>query len=255
MTDTPPCAGRFVWYELVATDKEAAKKFYAALLGWQWQDEDMGDLGVYPMAHTGETFHCGIISSQEGMPPRWVAYVSVPDVDEACALAEELGGAVMVPGTDIPNVGRFAALQDPGGAVIMPFQGNSASPAGEPDPAPAGSFCWHELLTPDPAGCVDFYCEIFGWTVEASEMPEMGTYWVFRRGDKMEGGMMSMPPEAGAPPHWLPYVAVDDVEASAAKVVELGGKVYCEPTVIPDMGRFAVACDDQGAVFALFQNA
>lgn len=255
MSATPPPEGRFVWYELVTPDKDASKAFYADLLGWEWQDEDMGDMGVYPMARTGEAFHCGLISPREGMPPHWMAYVTVADVDRACDQATELGGRVMLAGTDIPKVGRFAVLQDPGGAVILPFQGNNPPQPETPSPAPAGFFCWNELLTGDPAANEDFYTEIFGWTSESSEMPEMGAYWVFRRGDRMECGMMPMPAHAGAPPHWLPYVSVSDVQAAAERVTELGGKVYCQPTDIPDMGRFAVAADPHGAVFAMFQNA
>lgn len=254
MNATPPSAGRFVWYELVTPDKDASKGFYSALLGWEWQDENMGEQGIYPMARTGEAFHCGLISPQAGMPPHWTAYVTVADVDKACTQATELGGTVMLPGTDIPKVGRFAVLQDPGGAVIMPFKGNNPPPPETPSPAPAGFFCWNELLTGDPAANEAFYTEIFGWTVEQNSMPEMGTYWVFRRGDRMECGMMPMPPEAGAPPHWLPYVAVGDVDQAAVKVGELGGKIYVQPTDIPQMGRFAVASDPQGAVFAMFQS-
>jgi predicted enzyme related to lactoylglutathione lyase len=253
MSATPPPEGRFVWYELVSPDKDAAKAFYSSLLGWEWQDEDMGELGIYPMAHTGEAYHCGIITPQEGMAPRWLAYIAVADVDRACEQAAELGGTVVMPATDIPNVGRVAALQDPGGATIMPFKGHNPPQPETPEPAPAGFFCWNELLTADPAANEEFYATIFGWTAESNEMPGMGTYWAFRRGERLEAGMMPMPPEAGSPPHWLPYIAVADVDAAAARVGELGGKVFCPPTDIPETGRFAVVADDQGAVFALFQ--
>jgi predicted enzyme related to lactoylglutathione lyase len=255
MTNHPPPEGRFVWYELVTPDKDAAKHFYAAIFGWEWRDEEMGELGIYPLAHTGESQHCGLISPQEGMPPHWIGYVTVADVDRACEQAGELGGKVVMPATDIPGVGRYAGLEDPGGAVIMPFKGHQPPGAETPVPAPAGFFCWNELLTADPAASVPFYAGIFGWETEKNEMPEMGTYWVFRRGDRLEGGMLPMPAEAGHRPHWLPYVAVNDVGAAAAKVGELDGKVYVEPTEIPEMGRFAVAADPQGAVFAMFQSA
>jgi predicted enzyme related to lactoylglutathione lyase len=255
MSASAPLRGRFVWYELMTPDKDAARVFYGALFGWDWHIEDMGEHGLYPMARTGEHWHGGLITPQGGMPPCWIAYVAVDDVDAACALAPELGGAVLEPGADIPGVGRFAVLQDPGGAVILPFTGANPPAAETPHPAPAGFFCWNELLTPDPALNVDFYTEIFGYDVQDSEMPGMGAYWVLTRGDRMEAGMMPMPPEAGAPPHWLPYIAVDDLDASAARVAELGGAVHLAPTDIPGMGRFAVVADPQGAVFAMFQAA
>ena len=54
----------------------------------------------------------------EGTPPNWGGYVTVDDVDATARKAEELGAKILVPLTDIPNVGRFFVLQDPQGAVI-----------------------------------------------------------------------------------------------------------------------------------------
>jgi hypothetical protein len=64
---------------------------------------------------------------------------------------------------------------------------------------------------------------------------------------------MTGPEWRGVPPHWMVYVAVDDIDAAARKVVELGGKVCVPPTTIP-VGRFAVVNDPQGATFSLFQG-
>lgn len=258
MSDPTPRAGRFVWYELATPDRQASQEFYSELFGWQWHEEDMGELGPYPMARTGEAWHGGLVTPQEGQPPSWSAYVSVPDVDRACAQAPPLGGQVLVPGQDIPGVGRMAVLADPSGAVISVFTGANPPPPELPDPVPVGFFCWNELLTTDPGACERFYTGLCGYAVEASEMADLGRYWVFRRGEHMECGMMALPPQAaegGAPSHWLPYIATADVASTAARVAELGGRVYCAPTDIPRMGRFAVCADPHGAVFAVFQNA
>ena len=97
----------------------------------------------------------------------------------------------------------------------------------------------------------------FIWTAQTDDMPGIGAYTVFRRGDRMEGGMLAMPEGAAGhtTPHWVPYVAVADVDASAGWVGAAGGVVHCKPTDIPGMGRFAVAADPHGASFAVFQNA
>ncbi len=258
MSDSLPATGRFVWYELATPDKQASQEFYSELFGWQWHTEDLGELGRYPMAHTGEAWHAGLVTPQPDQPPCWSAHVSVPDVDRACEQAPQRGGRVLVPGRDIPAVGRMAVLADPSGATISVFAGSNPPPPELPDPAPVGFFCWNELLTADPAACESFYTGLFGYQVETSDMAEFGRYWVFRRGERMECGMMPLPPQAaegGAPSHWLPYIAAADVAATAARVGELGGQVFCEPTDIPQMGRFAVCADPQGAVFAVFQNA
>ena len=81
-----------------------------------------------------------------------------------------------------------------------------------------------------------------------------GVYTMCKRGDKDACGMMKMPPEAEARPHWLPYVAVADVDASAARITELGGMIHYPPTDIPGIGRFAVGADPSGASFAVFKG-
>jgi predicted enzyme related to lactoylglutathione lyase len=258
MSDRPQ-TGRFVWYELMTSDRDAALSFYSELFGWQWQHEDMGPMGTYSMAHTGDTYHAGLVTlPKPDIPPHWGAYVTVPDVDRATEQATALGGQVLVPGTDIPNVGRFAAIQDPSGGVIYPFKGSNPAQPETPDPAPHGHFTWNELLTSDPAACEPFYREIFGWTVSADEMPDWGKYWLFHRGEKVECGMMPLPDEAvagGAPSHWLPYVAVDDVAAVLEKATGMGAEVKCPPTDIPKMGTFAVMADPQGATISLWRKA
>lgn len=111
-----------------------------------------------------------------------------------------------------------------------------------------GAFGWHELMTTDDEAAKAFYSKLFGW--EMVEYPmEDGIYWGLKVNGDEVGGMMKMPPEmAGMPPMWGIYVTVDDVEQTARQVVELGGKILRPPTDIPDVGRFCVLADPQGAV-------
>jgi predicted enzyme related to lactoylglutathione lyase len=86
-------------------------------------------------------------------------------------------------------------------------------------------------------------------------MGEMGTYTCFQTDEKDRAGLMQMPPQAGdAPPHWLSYIGVDDVDESAEKVTSLGGQIHCPPMDIPGVGRFSVVADPTGAMFALFKG-
>jgi predicted enzyme related to lactoylglutathione lyase len=251
-----PAKGRFIWYELKTKDTEKALSFYTKLLGWNVKKQDMGELGTYTMVGVGETLMAGVVPLKEtNLPSHWITYVTVPDVDAAAVKTEELGGKVVIPPTDIPNEGRFTAIVDPQGATIYPFKSVNELPPEMDGPPPAGVFCWNELLTSDPAAASRFYQEIFGWSTTSEEMGEMGTYWMFKRGEKEEAGAMKMPPQAEAPPHWLPYIAVNDVDATAKNCEDLGGKVYCKPTDIPGIGRFAVLADPEGADFAVFKGA
>jgi predicted enzyme related to lactoylglutathione lyase len=118
-----------------------------------------------------------------------------------------------------------------------------------------GRFVWYELMTTDVEGAKTFYGKIMGWSTQDASVPGT-TYAMFKAGENGVGGLMTLPEEAckmGAPPNWMGYVGVDDVDASAARVKQLGGKLYVAPTDIPGIGRFAVAADPQGASFALFK--
>ena len=114
----------------------------------------------------------------------------------------------------------------------------------------AGHFCWHELVTTDLTAATKFYTELLGWTYRDNPGPG-GVYRMFSVGDTMVAGAMTAPP--GLPSFWLVYVAVDDADATAKKVTELGGKVMVPPTTVPEMLRFACASDAQGAAFGILQ--
>lgn len=114
-----------------------------------------------------------------------------------------------------------------------------------------GTFAWNELATTDPETCKAFYGTLLGW--EASEMPMPdGTYIVFSKNGTQMAGMMKIGPDWGeVPPHWLGYIAVEDVDASAAQVESLGGGIIMPPTDVPGIGRFSVIRDPAGAVVAI----
>lgn len=119
-----------------------------------------------------------------------------------------------------------------------------------------GRFVWFDLMTTEPAGAETFYGELVGWQTQQWET-EAFTYTMWANGDATLGGVVELPEEAraaGTPPHWLSYVAVDDVDATAARASELGGSVLHPPTDIPSVGRFAVIQDPQGAAIAVYRS-
>lgn len=118
-----------------------------------------------------------------------------------------------------------------------------------------GRFLWCELMTTDTDAAQAFYGKVVGWGATPMPMPGM-MYTIFKAGELPVGGLMTLPEEAramGTPPMWMGYVGVDDVDAATAKVQKLGGKVYVEPQDIPEVGRFSVIADPQGAAVALFK--
>jgi hypothetical protein len=115
-----------------------------------------------------------------------------------------------------------------------------------------GQFSWNELLTSDVESAGAFYTQLFGWKTApmAGGMP----YTLFKKSGGEVAGMMALP-MPGVPPHWLSYVTVENADASAARVAELGGKICKPPFDIPNVGRIAILQDPQGAFFGIFQPA
>lgn len=120
-----------------------------------------------------------------------------------------------------------------------------------------GSFVWYELSTTDTAAAKEFYGAVVGWGMQEAPVPDMA-YSLLTAGETPVCGLMELPEDArkmGAPPTWLGYVGVDDVDATTERVRELGGMVHVPPRDIPDIGRFSIVADPQQATFALYRCA
>lgn len=255
-TITQHAPGTFCWPELATTDQPGARKFYAALLGWDMNDTEMGPGEYYTMImlkerNVGALYTMRKEERSQGVPPHWNSYVAVESADAAAARAKTLGGTLLAEPFDVMDVGRMAVIQDPTGAVFCVWQAkkhNGAGVLGE-----TGSLVWTELLTTDPAKAQPFYTGLFGWRAEAKPMGPM-TYTIYKNGAEQAGGMMQIMKEMGPmPSNWGVYFGVDDVDASAARAVSLGGKITVSPNDIPNIGRFAVLMDPQGAAFSIFK--
>lgn len=113
-----------------------------------------------------------------------------------------------------------------------------------------GRFIWHELLTTDTAAAAAFYPRVLPWRTQPSSMPG---YTLWMAGQTQIGGLMAQPPDAsGTPPSWLIYVGTPSVDATCSQAQGLGARVLKPPADIPNVGRFAVLSDPQGATFAVF---
>ena len=115
-----------------------------------------------------------------------------------------------------------------------------------------GTPSWVDLGTKDVEAAAGFYGKLFGWTHESAG-PDAGGYGFFIQNGKQVAGVGPlMDPQQ--PPAWTSYVTVEDVDATAEKVTELGGQVVAEPMDLPnDSGRMAVFTDTTGAMICGFQ--
>ena len=119
--------GAFVWHEVNTKDPKKVKSFYTGLLGWGSKDMDMGPGGTYTVFTKDGVDHGGLATMSgpqfKGVPPYWLLYIGVDDVDKATAKVKKLGGSVQVEPMDIPP-GRFSVVADPAGAVFGLFKGS-----------------------------------------------------------------------------------------------------------------------------------
>jgi predicted enzyme related to lactoylglutathione lyase len=124
-TGAPAGVGNFCWNELMSTDPEKAAAFYSEVLGWSWDSMDMGPMGTYRIAKRNGGQAAGLMKTPlQGGPGHsyWLNYVAVENVDGKTKEAESLGGKVVQPPMDIPNIGRASVLQDPTGVHFALFQ-------------------------------------------------------------------------------------------------------------------------------------
>jgi len=246
--------GAFVWYELMTTDTKAAEAFYDDVVGWSSVDSGMPDMN-YTLFKTNDVRVAGLMTMPENalkmnIPPAWLGYVGVDDVDAAATKLAKLGGTVHRQPDDIPGVGRFAVVADPHGAVFALFRGDGDMPdIKQMDP---GSIGWHELMAGDLATELPFYQEMFGWKKDQGiDMGDMGTYQLFAHDGAQIGGMMTKPATVPAPPYWGFYFNVDALDAAIARSTAKGGTVVNGPMEVPG-GAWVVNCvDPQGAYFNL----
>lgn len=121
-----------------------------------------------------------------------------------------------------------------------------------------GSFIWYELMTEDPDAAIRFYGTVVGWTARDSGMGGDNPYRLLSADGVDVGGLMKIPAEAksaGMRPCWLGYVGVDNVDAAVEKAKGDGASVHVPPTDIPNVGRFAMIADPQGAAIYMMQGA
>ncbi len=248
--------GAFVWYELMTTDTEAAEAFYDDVVGWTSVDSGMPGAN-YTLFKAGDARIAGLMTMPENalkmdVPPAWLGYIGVDDVDAAAKKLAELGGTVHREPEDIPTIGRFAIVTDPHGAVFALFKGTPDGEMPEISQMADGNIGWHELMAGDLDTDLAFYQKMFGWTKDQTiPMGEMGDYQLFAHDGAQIGGMMTKSAEMPMPPYWGFYFNVAALDASIERSNAKGGKVVNGPMEVPG-GAWVVNCvDPQGAYFNL----
>lgn len=248
--------GAASWTELITSDVDGAIEFYKAVFGWHVEVMPM-PTGPYALGYVAGKPGAGMMNRpEEDIPPFWGVYFTARDVDGTVERAVELGGQVIVPPFDVPEVGRLAVLLDPQGALFNVMadsdpQQDAMQREWAENFGLHGAFSWYELRVPDAAAASSFYQSLFGWTVEEQQM-SMGPYHVFQVEGEGQGGILSVNPE-DMPPHWGCYVTVHDLAACNQAVKDNGGTIVADSISAPGVGSFTLFTDPQGAHLAAIQ--
>ena len=110
----------FIWHELVTLDQKKSGAFFSELLGWNAKEVDAGEFGTYTLFQKEGQDVAGMMNPTPDTPCKgsyWHSYFAVEDVDHCAKRAPELGGKVLLPPHDIPDVGRVCIVSDPMGAI------------------------------------------------------------------------------------------------------------------------------------------
>jgi predicted enzyme related to lactoylglutathione lyase len=244
--------GTVTWIDLLSTEPEASKSFYASLFGWE-----PFSIGHASARRTEFLLHGKRVAGLRQMEypwtaPSWVPYLATADGAATAAAVRNAGGKVLTPLHNVSSRGRAAVCDDPTRAAFFlwePLQDLGFEASDE-----AGAYVWAELNTSDIARAWAFYQQVFGWRARVSQVRgATSDYALFQLDGTNVAGAVELTRASRSAARWLVYFGTFDVEAAAKKSSELGGTILAHPQDSA-AGRFAVVSDPQGARFGLLHT-
>jgi uncharacterized protein len=244
------------WVDLWTSDVEGSRKFYAELFGWEAQAPSP-EFGGYFMFTRNGVPTAGAMGDMGdmGADNSWKIYLATDDIAKTVEAAESDGAQIVSPPMDVADLGTQAVLVDPTGAQLGTWQPGTFPGFTVLNEHGAPSF--FELHTRDHATAVAFYRSVFHWDTDAVGDSDEFRYTTMRdpSGEGELAGIMDASaflPD-GVPAHWSIYWAVDNADATVAKIKALGGSIVADAFDTP-YGRLATAADPAGAQFKLRQT-
>jgi hypothetical protein len=245
--------GRWVWVDLIADNVDIEKRFYGEVFGWQYETYGTGK-DAYTLIRVDGRPIAGIVPydkpADADRSARWLAFMSVPDLDRAADQATASGGRVLVPPKHLAGRGAVAVLQDREGAIFGVIHATDGYP---PDVLPSyNTWLWIELWAKDSSLMADFYRPIGAYTIERQE--DIGDRPEIRlvAGGYPRAAVLELERQ-DLPSTWLPYIRVKDLRQTLARIEQAGGSVVVPPSPTVRNGKVAVFLDPLGAALAVAQ--
>lgn len=243
--------GKFVHADLVTNDLSVATAFYGGLFGWKFDKRT-----DYAVIFAGDR-DMGTIFQRDLPPdatrkPRWVAYMSVPDVAAAQQIVTNNGGGTVLAPRTVPDLGTLAIFSDAEGAVFGAIHLDGGDP--EDYLAEPGEWIWIQLLSRNPVKAGDFYKQLAPYElIDNAQSERSGSYLLVSQ-DYARAGVLTIAAErTDVKPTWLPFVRVESVVEAIAKAQLLGGKVLVAPRQDLADGKVAVLADPTGAAVGILE--
>lgn len=249
-------AGAPCWADLMTSDVDKAKAFYADLFGWTYETGDQEKYGGYITAFKDGAMVAGMMGKMEeqaSMPDVWTVYFKTDDIAATADAVSAAGGQVWLPPMEVPEQGHMAVFGDNGGAAFGSWQ--TTGHTGFGTLAEPGAPAWFELHARDYDGAVEFYPKALGWDLTVmSDTPDF-RYSTYGDGPESKAGIFDAVrdlPE-GVPAHWVVYWAVENADEVIDRATAHGATVLM-PAADTPFGRMAALADPFGAVFRITQD-
>ncbi len=243
--------GKFVHADLLTNDLSAATAFYGGLFGWAFSQYP-----GYAVILVGRS-DMGTIFERELPPdatrkPRWVAYMSVPDVAAAQDIIARNGGSTVLAPRAVPELGTLAIFTDAEGAVFGTVHLNGGDP--QDYLAEPGEWIWIQLLSRDPVKAGDFYGQLAPYELIDNAQSERSGSYLLASQDYARAGLMTIAAaRTDVQPAWLPFVRVESITDATSRAVLLGGEVLVAPRQDLADGKAAVIADPTGAAIGILE--
>ncbi len=245
-------AGDFCWINMLTPDPAQAREFFAALLGWTYNEMPGVGHSIQVDGHNiGGLFDVHGPNTPSGTLPCIGIMVKVDSADAAVEKFNALGGRAK-PAFDIGPQGRMADCFDPIGANIDVWETRKMAGT-DADSRHHGVPTWFELNATDTAAATSFYTAMFGWTATAAPVGNM-EYTSFSLDGVAIAGMLPITSGIGInKPFWGVYFTVNSTDETVRLATTLGATIGLPARDIPGTGRFAGITSPQGITFFVIQ--
>jgi predicted enzyme related to lactoylglutathione lyase len=236
--------GKVVWHDLLTEDIAGAKSFYSGLFGWEIRPSETSS-GYLVILNNAKPI--GGMTQHKNSDPAvfesiWLITLSVTDIDNAIATTQNFKGKVLDGPFDAKGRGRMVIVEDPLGAPLVLLRSSTGDPAdGQPV---LGEWLWTDFFTRDIEKAREFYTALVGYGFHELRGENEYSYHLFSRGKHLRAGLVVHAWET-VEANWLPYVAVDDIDAVIERARTLGGKLIMQKNEV------AILMDPTGAAFGI----